>query len=169
MRFYILLLCALLTACAHPAQTTATTATTASYLLVRHAEKEANAGENPPLTTEGKARAQRLAQLLDDTPLTAIYSSPTLRTQQTAAPTAEAHQLHIVDYDPRNAAAFAAQLRSQHPSGTVLVIGHSNTLPELARQLCQCHVDEMDEAIYGIYYTLTVDAAGRTQIRESRN
>lgn len=142
---------------------------TATYLLVRHAEKDVRVADDPPLTADGQARAERLAVLLADAPLDAIYSSPTRRTRQTAAPIARAKGLGIVDYAPRDAAAFAQRLRAAHPAGTVLVIGHSDTLPPLARALCGCDVADMDERIYGIRYTIRFDAGGRAQLVESRD
>ncbi len=141
----------------------------ATYLLVRHAEKDVRVASDPPLTADGQARAERLVTLLAGTPLDAIYSSPTRRTRQTAASVAHAKGLDIVDYDPRDADAFAKRLRSEHPTGTVLVIGHSDTLPPLARVLCGCVVADMDEAIYGIRYTIRLDAGGRARIAESRD
>lgn len=140
----------------------------ATYLLVRHAEKDTSVASDPPLTAAGHARAQRLAEQLRNTPLDAIYSSSYRRTRQTATPVADAHRLAIVDYDPADAAAFAARLRGAHPRGQVLVVGHSNTLPPLASALCGCAVADMDEAIYGIRYTLRFDADGNPRLTEIR-
>ena len=151
------------------ASTPARDSTTATYLLVRHAEKDVRVANDPPLTVDGQARAERLVALFAETPLDAIYSSPTRRTRQTATPVARAKQLTIVDYNPRDADAFAKRLRAEHPAGTVLVIGHSDTLPPLARALCGCAVADMDEAIYGIRYTIRFDAGGRARIAESRD
>ena len=151
------------------ASTPAADHATATYLLVRHAEKDLRVADDPPLTADGIARAERLAGSLHDTPLDAIYSSPYRRTRQTAAPIAAAKGIALVDYDPADATAFAARLRRYHPRGTVLVVGHSNTLPPLARALCGCTVADMDEAIYGIRYTIRFDAGGRAQLAESRD
>lgn len=166
MRLLLVIACLWLAACASRPDAPATSAT---YFLVRHAEKDVAAGKDPPLTAAGEARAQRLATLLADEPLDAIYSSPTRRTRQTAAPVAHAKGLTIVDYDPSNADAFARRLRAEHPAGTVLVIGHSDTLPPLARALCGCAVPDMDERIYGIRYTVRLDADGRATLREFRD
>lgn len=166
MRLLLVIACLWLAACASRPDAPATSAT---YLLVRHAEKDVAAGKDPPLTAAGEARAQRLATLLADEPLDAIYSSPTRRTRQTAASVAHAKGLTIVDYDPSNADAFARRLRAEHPAGTVLVIGHSDTLPPLARALCGCAVPDMDERIYGIRYTVRFDADGRATLREFRD
>ncbi|MEF9978514.1 MAG: phosphoglycerate mutase family protein [Thermomonas sp.] len=142
---------------------------TATFILVRHAEKATTPPKDPPLTDTGQQRAQRLAESLQGTRLDAIYSSAYQRTQQTATPVAHSQRLTIIDYVPDNATAFATTLRATHPRGTVLIVGHSNTLPPLARALCACEVADMDEAIYGIRYTVRFDADGHPRLVESRD
>ena len=154
--------CVLLSACA--AMPTSPPASSTLY-LVRHAEKDLAVDKDPPLTAAGRARAERLSQSLAKVPLEAIYSTATQRTLQTATPTAQAHGLAITEYDARDAEHVATVLRQQHPHGNVLIIGHSNTLPALARALCHCTVDEMDEANYGLRYRVQFDAAGRSQLQ----
>ncbi|MEG2942506.1 MAG: phosphoglycerate mutase family protein [Thermomonas sp.] len=141
----------------------------ATFILVRHAEKATTPPKDPPLTDAGQQRAQRLAESLQGTRLDAIYSSAYQRTQQTATPVAHSQRLTIIDYVPDNATAFATTLRATHPRGTVLIVGHSNTLPPLARALCACEVADMDEAIYGIRYTIRFDMNGRARLVESRD
>ena len=156
---------ALLTACSsYPAG-----GDTATYILVRHAEKATDPPNDPPITEAGQQRAQRLADGLKGTRLDAIYSSPYQRTRQTAAPVARAQALTVIDYVPDDAATFATRLRANHPRGTVLVVGHSNTLPPLARALCSCDVADMDERIYGIRYTIRIDADGRATLAETHD
>ena len=156
---------ALLTACSsHPVASDS-----ATYILVRHAEKATAPAKDPPLTDTGQQRAQRLAESLKNTRLDAVYSSPYQRTRQTAAPVARAQELPVIDYTPDDAAAFAARLRADHPRGTVLVVGHSNTLPPLARALCNCAVADMDERIYGIRYTVRFDGNGHPALTETRD
>ena len=98
--------------------------------LVRHAEKEP--GRDPNLTPDGKVRAQALAGRLEDADLTTIYSTNTARTRQTAGPAALKAGVPVIYYDPKNLDAFAAQLLAQ---GKILVVGHSNTTPELVAAL----------------------------------
>lgn len=104
----------------------------ATYYLVRHAEKVLDI-KNPPLTEVGTARAEDLKVRLKDVPLTAIYSTDYIRTQDTAGPTAKAHDLTVTSYDPSDLPGFAKLLLTQE--GTILVAGHSNTTPQLAELL----------------------------------
>jgi broad specificity phosphatase PhoE len=97
--------------------------------LVRHAEKAA--GEDPGLTPQGEGRARAIAAILHRAGITAIFSTPTVRTRQTAAPLAQRTGLTVQLYDPAAPKALVKKVRSL--SGAVVVVGHSNTLPELVR------------------------------------
>ncbi|WP_229455881.1 histidine phosphatase family protein [Massilia sp. KIM] len=98
--------------------------------LVRHGEKAA-AGQDPELTAEGQARARNIATILGRSNIKFIFSTPTARTRQTAQPLATQLGLAIQDYDPRAPKALVEKVQALN--GAVLVVGHSNTLPELVR------------------------------------
>ena len=92
------------------------------------------------------ARAARLAGTLSYAQVVAVYSTAYHRTKLTAAPTAELHRLSVRIYVTSLAADdFAAQLRRDHTAGTVLVVGHSNTIPSLAAALCRCNIPPIQE------------------------
>ena len=116
--------------CAHPRADAVST-----LYLVRHAEKAK--GDDPELTEAGRQRADDLADLLtarlEEGDLSAIYSTEYRRTQQTAAPLAARSGSAVQSYDPRDLPGFAQQLSGQ--GGTVLIVGHSNTTPQLAEAL----------------------------------
>jgi len=101
--------------------------------LVRHGEKAA-VGKDPELTPQGRLRAENVAAILGKAGITAIYSSTTQRTRQTAEPLARSSNIAVQLYDPANPKALVAQVQTVRASGAnVLVVGHSNTLPELVR------------------------------------
>ena len=97
--------------------------------LVRHAEK-IDDSDSSPLTEQGQLRAEKLADLLRDSGVQTIYSSDFVRTRFTAAPLADQLGLEVKIYDHRNLDAFSRQLLSS--PGRYLVVGHSNTTPQLA-------------------------------------
>ena len=68
-----------------------------TIFVVRHAEKAGNSGDFS-LSEAGRRRAEELADILASYRLTAVYSTRTERTRQTAAPTSRAAQLEIADY-----------------------------------------------------------------------
>jgi phosphohistidine phosphatase SixA len=109
--------------------------------LVRHAERAddhpgqalsamdpAMAGD-PPLSPEGRRRADLLAQTLADANLTHIHSTDTRRTRETAAPTSNRTGVEVNLYDAEDLTGMARALSST--PGRHLVVGHSNTTPEL--------------------------------------
>ena len=100
--------------------------------LVRHAEKQANIA-NPALTACGQQRAKQLATMLAKADIKAIYSTSYNRTMATAKPLALKNNLSIQHYDPRSLSALAKQLRKNKQN--VLIVGHSNTTPQLAALL----------------------------------
>jgi phosphohistidine phosphatase SixA len=118
-----------------------TTATAAvaqtTILLVRHAER-ADSGSggrssDPSLSAAGRARALRLAEVLKDTKLTAVFATEFKRTQQTAAPTAKAQHLTVTTMPADQTATLVNKLKAA--TGTVLVVGHSNSVPEVMTAL----------------------------------
>ena len=102
------------------------------FFLVRHAEK-VDESEDPLLSEVGLQRAQTLASLLRDAQIERIYSSDFVRTRDTAAPLMEALGIKMSLYDPDNLPDLAKELRSV--PGRYLIVGHSDTTPELARLL----------------------------------
>jgi broad specificity phosphatase PhoE len=141
----------------------------ATFYLVRHAEKTDDGSKDPALSEAGKTRAQALARQLRGAPLKAVYATDYRRTQATAQPTAQAHALKVTVYNPKLPAASAAmRLRQLHASGAALVVGHSNTVPELAAALCGCKVTPMAEDDYGRLLVVRIDRAGRAKLAEER-
>ncbi len=132
-----------------------------NFIVVRHAEKVLDESADPALTAAGETRAQAIAGWLADSDVVAVYSTDTRRTRQTATPTAQAHGLPVIAYDGKEpATALAARLRRAHPSGTVLVVGHSNTAPDIAAALCGCDVAPMSEDEYDRRTTVHIDSGG---------
>ena len=87
---------------------------------------------DPDLSEAGRARAESLATALKDAKITAIYATKYKRTQQTAAPLAKALGL-TVNIVTADAADVVKQLAGA--KGNVLVVGHSNTVPDVIKGL----------------------------------
>ena len=127
--------------------------------LVRHAEKEAEPADDPPLTPQGRDRAEFLAQLLKDSGLTHIHSSRFERTRQTAQPVADITGLEIQYYNHLNLAGLATVLKET--PGRHLVVGHSNTTPAVVEFLGGDPGEPIDEAAeYDRLYLLILHADG---------
>lgn len=121
--------------------------------LVRHFEK-AKGGDNPHLTLVGAKRALELAKLLEKNGIEVLFSTEYNRTIETAQPFAELSGLPIDFYDPRELETFAKQLLSANTDS--LVVGHSNTTPELI-SLLGGEATLMTESDYGELFKLTIE------------
>jgi broad specificity phosphatase PhoE len=102
--------------------------TQTTVLLVRHADRQGNADA---LNAAGTERAEELAHVLEKAGIGAIYSSEAVRTQQTAAPTATLLGLTPTAMPAADVAGLVSLIRSDHSGQTVLVVGHSNTVPQI--------------------------------------
>lgn len=131
-----------------------------SLYLLRHAEKQSSQSKDPGLSEPGLQRAQALAQLLAKVPLSHIYSTDYQRTRQTVAPLAHTHHLMVELYAPDELIALANKLRQQRENA--LVVGHSNTTPQLLMLLGAAEV-QMDESSYGDLYQLNI-RDGKVQV-----
>ena len=142
------------------------------FILVRHAEKEAG-GSDPALTQAGIDRARALSHILGDTPIHALYASQFSRAQLTLDPLSGRTKLEIQVAPIEGAVedwarAFAAELKQRHLGETVVVAGHSNTTPFLARAL-GATAPEMTEKDYDDLYWVTLRGDGSTDHVEFRH
>lgn len=128
--------------------------TTTTYYLIRHAEK-ADGSANPDLSAIGLNRAENWNSILSEVTFDAIYSTDYKRTLQTATPTAKRSKKEIILYTPK---PFDLQKFKKDTSGkTVLIVGHSNTIPALANQLIDKKVfADMEDTTFGNLYIVTV-------------
>ena len=155
-------------ACSTTAPTAPAGATTTTFVLVRHAEKGTDDARDPSLNDAGRARADRLAQLLSDAPLTAAYATAYRRTQQTARPAADGHGINVTTYDAKTPdAAFASQLRAAHAHGTVLIVGHSNSIPGIAAALSGTAVEAMQDDQFDRIYRVSIGPDGKATLSQS--
>lgn len=156
-------LLALIVALLVPAGDAGAQGTEAVVYLVRHAEKVDDGSDDPPLSTEGRARADQLARMLGAAGITAVYTTPYARTRATAEPVARAAGVPVEEYSAEDPQAVVERLRQR--GGTLLVVGHSNTLPGLVRLLGGNPGGPISEEEYGRLYQLTLDDDGaRTAI-----
>lgn len=101
-----------------------------TVVVVRHAEK-ADASRDPVLSDAGVSRALALDSALIDAPVSAIIVTPYKRNAETAAAVAKRHGLTPIVVPVTGgveAHAKAVAAEALRHSGTVLVVGHSNTV-----------------------------------------
>lgn len=116
--------------------------------VMRHLQKAA--GEDPPLTEEGTNLARLLAGQLGGAGIEAVLATKTRRATQTAEPLASALKLPVTPYDPRDVPALVAAVAAVR--GNVLVVGHSNTVPDIVAALGGARPEPIPETEYGTIY-----------------
>ena len=134
-----------------------------TVVLVRHAEKQLEPKvDDPPLTPEGEARAAALVNELTD--VRAVLSTDTTRTRRTAAPVADAAGVEIQTMQPLDADRISA-VAATLDGGTVVVVGHSNTIPTLVEALCGSRMDDIPDARYGDLFVVYLSNPPRLEHR----
>lgn len=141
--------CTVPTALEHSGQSAAT-ANEKTIFVIRHLHKAQ--GDDPPLTSEGAAAAQRLAYLLADKGIRATFATPTRRARETAAPLSSKIAVAITEYDARNPEALVASVAAI--DGSVLVVGHSNTVPDLVERFGGFPPPQLTEDDYGTVFAI---------------
>jgi 2,3-bisphosphoglycerate-dependent phosphoglycerate mutase len=132
-----------------------------TFILVRHAEKATEGGSDPELKPEGVKRAELLAALFDKTKIDAIYSTDFKRTKSTVAPLALAKGLAVNVYSAMKLADLE-KLLSVHSGGTIVISGHSNTIPEIANVLVGSkEFKQFADADYGNILIISATAVGK--------
>lgn len=127
--------------------------------VVRHYDTPA--GErDPDLLPPGKARAEALVKWFRGKKLKAIYVSDFKRTRQTAAPLATERGITPEVYDPRDTPAIVARARAA--KAPVLIVGHSNTVPDIVQQLGGERPADLQHEDFGDVWTVR----GGTSVRE---
>ncbi len=149
-------------------QSTDNAAQETTLIMVRHAEKMDDGTRDPSLNDAGVERAERLANLLqEDFEVSAVYSTPYKRTQETAKPLADLIGSEIQHYDPRDPQGFIGFLMDSKKGKTVLIVGHSNTTPALVNlALGEDKYEQLDESAYGNIFIVSIDEKGEASVEE---
>jgi phosphohistidine phosphatase SixA len=129
-----------------------------TVVVVRHAEK-VDQSQDAALSEAGLRRAATLAAALRDLPVTAVYTSQFQRTQQTVAPLCQVLRL-AAKVVPANDAAALASAIAAHAGGTVVVCGHSNTVPDLLDKLGVKQAPAIADATFDHLFVVRLDLAG---------
>jgi broad specificity phosphatase PhoE len=158
-RFFLLLLCMFTAGSGAAAQSKPTV-----VILVRHAEKGTTPANDPPLTEAGVARAKALAAALASTTVQAVITTELTRTRETARPLAESRGLtsETIHTGPAEAhvKAVADAVRA-HAGQTVLVVGHSNTIPAIIAALGGPKLPDICDSQYSNFYVMILDGGGK--------
>ena len=143
-----------------------------TIVLARHAEAVPNAGNDPVLSEAGIARANALAAVLRDAGVTAVFTTQYQRTALTGEPVAAASKLAVVKMPVQGATdAYVAQVLKEifakHAGGTVVIVGHSNTVPAFVKALTGATVEIAHDS-YDQLFVVTASAPGSGKLVRAR-
>ena len=142
-----------------------------TFVIVRHAEKAIRPNDdNPELTETGRRRAEKLAELFGSTGVTALYSTPFQRCEQTLEPLSKTLDMPITRYEAKNSTAFVDSLAQGDFAGKiVVVVGHSNTVPQMLNALSGGeNYGQIDDADYDNVYIVTRSPSSRKSVAVTR-
>ncbi len=144
-----------------------------TVIFVRHAERaDGGVGANmmvatpadPLLSAAGEARAARLAAMLADAGIRAIFATEFRRTQDTDRPLAARLGLTVQTVAAKDTPVLVAKLKAEYAGAVVLVIGHSNTLPDAIKAFGGPAITMRDDE-YDALYVLNPATGALTLIR----
>lgn len=139
-----------------------------TIFLVRHADKAATAGDDPPLSELGRKRANALRHALEKTGVSAIYATQFQRTQQTVEPLAQALKIPVTKIDAASSDKLVAQIREKHSGETILIAGHSNTVPAIIKSLGVAGAPAIADTEFDNLFVVTIGEKGRATLMHLR-
>lgn len=101
-----------------------------TIVVVRHADKIDNT-HDAALSPTGEAQAKRLAHVLQDLGISAIYTTQFQRTIQTATPLADLLKIKLLAYEQTDVDGVVGLIQRRHPNEVVMVVGHRSTVPKI--------------------------------------
>lgn len=163
-------------ACATPqaAHVVPAAAVGTTVVVVRHAEKSTDDPRDPSLSAAGQQRAKDLSVALRDARVTDIYVTQYKRTRQTAEPLAQALGISMVErpINATNSATYAHDLAheilTRSGGKSVLVVGHSNTVPDIVKALSGSAIPPITDAEYDHIFIVTIPAGGSPRVMQVR-
>ena len=147
---------------------------TTTVVVVRHAEKSTDDPRDPSLSAAGQERANALTAVLKDAGVSDIYVTQYKRTRQTAEPLAQQLGIAIAErpVSATNSATYAHDLAreilTRSAGKSVLVVGHSNTVPDIVAALSGRTIPAMTDAEYDHIFIVVIPASGTPRLMQIR-
>jgi broad specificity phosphatase PhoE len=144
------------------------TNTVTTVILIRHADRDVPpAGTpddpGPSLNDKGMARSRKLVHVLSTAGIQAVYTSHFTRAKMTAKPFLVAHfDLPTVRLDA--ATELKDHILTHHAGQTVLVVGHSNTVPELIELLGGPSLSIIDDCEFDNLFVLVKHSTTKASV-----
>ncbi len=134
-----------------------------AVILVRHAELQGAAmapAKDLALSEAGEARAKRLAGILKDAGVGAIYVTDFVRTLKTAEPLSRELNRELTVLPKGDPQELVERLRKNHGGQTVVLVGHTDTLPGLLKARGHPADIKIEAQDYGNIFVVTPKSDG---------
>jgi len=131
--------------------------------LIRHAEKELS-GDDPSITEAGKSRAAAWAEMLQHVGLDVVFTSDAKRAQQTGEIIAARLGLPLYSMDRADTVGLTDRLGFDHEADTVLIVGHSETIPGILRNLGASNRVEVSKTDFANLFVLFQPGSDKPQL-----
>ncbi len=144
------------------------TNTVTTVILIRHADRDVPPvgtpdDPGPSLSDKGIARSKTLVHVLSTAGIQAVYTSHFTHAKMTAKPFLVAHSdLPTVRLDA--ATELKDHILTHHAGQTVLVVGHSNTVPELIKLLGGPSLPIIDDCEFDNLFVLVKHSTAKASV-----
>jgi len=137
-----------------------------TVVLLRHAEPQTS-GADPGLTAAGRKRAELLGFMFQNAGVTTLFTSEFRRTKETAQPLAARVSLVPEVLPGLNTAAHRDRVLAV-PAGVALVVGHTNTVPQLIAALGAGNNVQIAENEFDRMFIVSLRGAGEASLLSLR-
>lgn len=147
-------------------------ASTTLVVVMRHAEKLAEAGADPALSPAGLERAQRLAAIFGGASsglaIDAIFVTQWQRTAATALPLATRLGIPVIPVAAEDLHGLESRITKEYRGRRVLVVAHSDSVPAIVRDLAHGagipELPEIGAGEYGTTYLIAIPRWSRATV-----
>ena len=141
---------------------------TTLVIVMRHAEKQLDAGADPGLTAEGLDRARMLASQFQGPGhvggIDAVFVTQWRRSAATAAPLVAASHVPLERVQDDDVGGLVRRIEGDYAGHRVLVIAHSDTVPQIVKALSGSDVPAIGASEYGTTYVIAKPRFGRANV-----
>lgn len=133
-------------------------------IVVRHAEKAVDGTDDPPLSDAGRRRAAALSHAVAVAGIKAIFATEYQRTQQTVEPVSQSLNLPVTRVNASKKDLLVKQVLDSHRGETVLIAGHSNTVPDIMAAFGAPKIEPLDERRYDDLFVVFIPSGGPARL-----
>lgn len=136
-----------------------------TVILVRHAEKKIEAGnDDPDLAPEGVERAQEVARVFGEAGVNAIYATQYKRTQQTVKPLSDRLGVPVSLLNSKQTEELVNQIQTTQRGKTIFIAGHNTTVPAIVSALSGETFPPIPENEYDNLFIVTIYRFGKAKV-----